>query len=258
MATFFSGATIGYWNTQNNYISGILTGTVSRAGNTVTLSNMVLKMDAIYNSTGSDSFTFTVSGVSTTFTVYANGTTNLGSYNLLNASFSVSPSQTSSTVYWSSSDGYSGSFSVSFPSGYVAPTTPTVMATATSPTSVSITYGTTSFGTPATGNIVLKYGTTSSTINTTLDTQNTTGNHTFTHTGLTPNTTYYYKATATNTQSLSTSSAAKNVTTPKPPMYGSVNKQTKTVVKFYGSVNNLSKNVVKYYGSVNGKTKQIF
>lgn len=121
MATFLSSENIGYWGQTNNYIYADLTGTVSRTGNTVTLSGMTLSLTSRYgNSYGSGSYSFTVNGTSTSFTINASGY-NLGSHSLNSTSFSVSTSQTSASVSWRSSDGKSGSFTVSFPSGGSAP-----------------------------------------------------------------------------------------------------------------------------------------
>ena len=250
-----------YWDQPSNYKQYHWSGNWNKSGNTIILSNMKLWMTFTYPSGGTgvtDVVTVTGGSQETVTFPNFNNTYTSGVANVSSTSFSVNPNATSAGIQIAIVGENTGSTTIYFDATYQPPTTPTLTVTATSSTSISITYGTTSFGNPSSGNIVLKYGTSGSTINTVLDTQSTTGNHTFTHTGLTPNTTYYYKATATNTQSLSASSATKSITTPKPPMYGSVNKQTKTVVKFYGSVNGLSKNVVKYYGSVNGKTEQIF
>ena len=121
MATFLSSETIGYWGQTNNYIYADLTGTVTRSGNTVTLSGMTLSLTSRYsNSYGTGPYSFTVNGTTTSFTVSASGYS-LGSYSLNSTSFSVSTSQTSASVSWSSYDGNSGSFTVSFSAGGSAP-----------------------------------------------------------------------------------------------------------------------------------------
>ena len=121
MATFFSGQTVGYWSSSTNYIYGTLTGNVSRSGNTVTLSGMKIALTTRYSSTGSDNLWFEVNGTRTSYKVSASGTS-LGTHTLNNTSFSVSTTQTSANVGWKSSDNYTGSFNVTFPSGASAPT----------------------------------------------------------------------------------------------------------------------------------------
>lgn len=148
MATFLSGTRIGYWSASNNYIYANLTGNISRSGNTVTLSGMTLAMTATYNSTGSSDFTFTVNGTSTGFRAYASGT-NLGSYSLNSTSLSVSASQTSATISWSSSDGYSGTFNITFPAGGTAPSTPTVSVIEAYPDGAKLSVSIGSYGTPS-------------------------------------------------------------------------------------------------------------
>ena len=118
MATFFSGATVGYWSFSSNYMYGTLTGNVSRSGNTVTLSSMTLSITPRYSSSGTSNWSFTVHN--STFSGRINHPPT--SISIPNTSFGVSTTQTSASVGWSSSDGYSGSFSVSFPSGATAPT----------------------------------------------------------------------------------------------------------------------------------------
>lgn len=136
------------------------------------------------------------------------------------------------------SNAFEGTWSkdVVFPVPYVAPDTPTISATATGPTSISITYGTTSFGNPSTG-IVTLYGDTTANPTTSIDTTNTTGDKIYTYTGLTPNTTYYFRAKANNGQLDSAYSTEITVTTPiDNRLYGSVNGQTKEIIKLYGPI----------------------
>lgn len=121
MATFFSWTQVGTWSGWR--MDGQLTGNVSRSGNTVTLSGMVLSLRVPDgHAWGDDGWGFTVNGTYTGFHVYAQGDGySLGSYNLNNTSFSVSTSQTSASVGWTSGDGVSGSFTVTFSSGGTAP-----------------------------------------------------------------------------------------------------------------------------------------
>ena len=259
--TFETSWASSYWSTPTNYKSYHWSGSWNKSGNTITLSNMKLWMTFTYPSGGTQvTDVVTVTGGSQQTVYFADWSNSYtsGIANISNTSFTVSPNATSQTITIQIEGENTGSTTIHFDATYQPPATPTLTVTATSATSISITYGTTSFGNPATGAIVLKYGTSSSAITNQIDSSSTTGNHTFVHTGLNPNTTYYYRATATNTQSLSTNSTVKNATTPRPPFYGSVNNQTKAATKLLGSVNGLSKNVVKYYGSVNGVSKQIF
>ena len=94
---------------------------------------------------------------------------------------------------------------------YVAPTTPTVSATVSGDTA-TITYGTTSFGTPSTGTVYL-YAGTSASPTTQLAYATTTGDQTATDTGLNTNTNYYYRSRAYNGQLWSDYSADAVITT---------------------------------------------
>ena len=126
--------------------------------------------------------------------------------------------------------------SITLPDPYVAPTTPTISSGTVTTTSAEITYGTTSFGTPSTGTVTL-YGGTSANPTTAIDTYSSTGDHTFTYTGLTPDTTYYFRAKANNGQLDSDYSTEISVTTmPGKGFYGSVNGVAKKAIKLYGSV----------------------
>lgn len=89
--------------------------------------------------------------------------------------------------------------SVTMPSNYTKPTKPTVSASSSASTSTSVTWGTTSFGNPSSGTVYL-YGGTSSTPTGQLTTKTTTGDSTYTHSSLTANSKYYYRARAYNGQ----------------------------------------------------------
>lgn len=162
------------------------------------------------------------------------------------------------TVTWTAGSGgrsdFAGTWSetVYFPPSYVAPTTPTISATVTSPTSITITYGTTSFGNPATGTVTL-YGGTTASPTTSIDTTNTTGDKTYTFTGLSPETTYYFRAKANNGQLDSDYSTEISVTTPLDKgLYGSVNGEAKKVEKLYGPAEKLDSLSSIKVGSGNG------
>ena len=114
MATFFDGNQTYTWTGYPVY--GKLTGDVSRSGNTVTLSNMVLTLWASATVWGSDNLTFTVNGTATGFTATGSGSS-LGSHGINSTSKTVGGGDTSTSISWSTSDGFSGSFTVTFPSG---------------------------------------------------------------------------------------------------------------------------------------------
>lgn len=78
------------------------------------------------------------------------------------------------------------------------PSTPTVSATLNDAnTTATVTWGTTSFGLPSTGSVYLYGGTTASPTNL-LASKTTTGNTDYTYSPLASNTTYYFRASATN------------------------------------------------------------
>lgn len=146
MATFFSNQQIWYWTQSSHWIKGTLTGTVSRSGNTVTLSSMSLSLSWWSSSAwGSDTLSFTVNGTKTSRSVSAGST----SFAVNSTSFSVGTTDTSKSVGWSSSDGYSGSFTVTFPSGATAPSTPSVSISSRTWNSVTGSVSISSFGTPS-------------------------------------------------------------------------------------------------------------
>lgn len=210
MATFFSNQVVWYWSTQSNQIRGTLTGNVSRSGNTVTLSGMTLSLSWPAWASGSSSgMWFALDG-----SQKWSGTmgANTGSISLSNHSFSVSASATSKSVSWSSSDTYSGSFTVTFPSGQVAPATPTCTASSNSTSLVNVSWGTSNLGTPA-GTVSLYTGTTNDPTEF-LYSKSTTGTGVFGHDQRVANTTYYYKATATNSVGTVSSAVASATTYP--------------------------------------------
>ena len=96
---------------------GTLTGDVTRSGNTVTVSSVVLNIAWSRQAYGSWSWTFAVGGVSNTQTISPMS----WAMPIPNFSLGVNPGDTSAIISWSSSDGYSGSFTIFFPSGASAP-----------------------------------------------------------------------------------------------------------------------------------------
>lgn len=235
-------------------------GSFSRSGNTISLSNMRLWFTVSGSSASAYGITDSVTvtgGSAQTVTWNFSGSTTSNIVWLNNTSFSVGTSDTSANIQCIIAGEVTGSTTIYFDPAYVAPATPTISATASGPNTISVTYGTTSFGNPSSGTVTL-YGGTSSSPTTSLNTNNTTGNKTFSHTGLVPGITYHYRARANNGQLSSNYSTEITVTTPFIGMYGSVNGITKKVVKLYGSVNGQTKEIKKLYGSVNGVTKRIF
>lgn len=143
MATFFSNQTIWYWGSTAYPVRGTLTGNVSRSGNTVTLSGMSLSLSWPSSAYGTYSVSFTVNGTTTTRSIAAN----TGSFAVNNTSFSVGATATSKSVSWSSSDGYSGSFTVTFPSGATSPTAGDTTLNSRTWNSVNLTGRVSSWGT---------------------------------------------------------------------------------------------------------------
>lgn len=117
MATFFSNQTIWNWGSSAYPVKGTLTGNVSRSGNTVTLSGMNLALSWPPYASGTWGVSFTVNGTTTGRNLAAN----TANYGVNNTSFGVGTTQTSANIGWSSSDGFNGSFTVTFPSGATGP-----------------------------------------------------------------------------------------------------------------------------------------
>ena len=184
------------------------------SGTSATLS-IQFRRTSSYNGSWSDS------GAKLTF----NGTTKSASYSYsgtvgtswvtLKSNITGYSVSTSGGIYsWSFTNpnggvlGCSGSLTV--PSQATAPTAPTISVSTASASQIDATYGTTNLGNP-TGTVYLYNGTSSSPSNQ-INSKTTTGNSTYNNTGLTANTTYYYKATATNSAG-SASSSVVNATT---------------------------------------------
>lgn len=157
-----------------------------------------------------------------------------------------------------------GSFSVGLsdtvvlPAFVIAPTTPTLNVTNNNAHQNTISYGTSSYGNPSTGNIKLYYAANPNFTNQVqLQQKTTTGLSNYVHTGLSANTTYYYRTIATN-GSESTPYVSKNVTTRR-ANYVPRSGKTKLVQKLLVPYNGLTKNVVKLYrGKSNGTAERIY
>lgn len=128
MATLVNGATWGTWAGRTR--SAYLNGTVSRSGNTVTLSGLTLYFTIPTGSgwgTGTESVSIrdtSCSGtaISTTTVNWGFSGTTSNTVNLDNASLSVGSSDTSHTLYLTAPGGDCAAFTISFPSGSSSPT----------------------------------------------------------------------------------------------------------------------------------------
>lgn len=78
----------------------------------------------------------------------------------------------------------------------IGPEKPTIAVQGISTTQNDITYGTSTYGEDTSETSISLYGDTNATPTTVIDTKSTTGDSTFNHTSLTPNTTYYYRSQA--------------------------------------------------------------
>lgn len=148
---------------------------------------------------------------------------------------------------------------VQLPAFIIAPATPTLTIVNDNAHQNTITFGTTSFGNPSSGNIKL-WRSTSSTFSseTLLDTQTTTGPHTYVDTSRTADTTYYYRTRATN-GSASSDYVSGNVTTRKAVYVPDENEETILVQKLIVPYNGLSKYVLKLYrGDSNDEAERIY
>lgn len=224
MATFLSNVSIGTWSGYG--WTATLTGNVSRSGNTVTLSSLYCSTAAA-NAWGTDSGTvFMIKNNSggeltrhTGITMNNGG----GGFSFNNVSVSVGASTTSYTFkFYCSDNGADHNFTVTFPAGQSAPATPTCTASSNSATLVNVTWGTTNLGNPA-GIVSLYEGTTNNPTEL-MYSKTTTGTSVFGRDQRTANTTYYYKATASN--SVGTVSSAVTSATTYPAGINSVSVST--------------------------------
>lgn len=262
MSSLINGTQWGSWGQVARY--AYLTGNVSRSGNTVTLSGLQLQFtlggtgyaygitEAVSIRNGGASGTI----IGTTNVVWNfNGSTS-NTVALGNVSFGVSVNETSHTLTLWAPENDAATFTVSFPSGVTNPTTPTISGVQNDRQSNKITFGTTSFGNPSTGTVYL-YGGTSDNPVTQVSAKTTTGNSTFTHSGLESNTTYYYRARAYNGYAWSNYSNTIQITT-KPAVYVSESGLSRATQKLYVSLNGQSKTVLKLYDSNNGVARRIY
>lgn len=169
--------------------------------------------------------TMNLGGTIYTDTAFGN-TVRSGVYvgNVYTTTFSRTVSGTGSrTVTFTAGSGqrsdFAGTWSVSvggFPGTYTAPNKPTISITATQPSNITISYGTSSFGNPSSGTVYL-YGGTASAPTSQITSKTTTGTSSYQNTGLTNNTKYYYRARAKNSQLWSSySNEVSAVTKPAP------------------------------------------
>lgn len=258
MATFISDTRISHLQTYPTALEYVtLTGTASRSGNTVTLSNLIVsvRVSVVYSCYGETQNYYianTASGGALTQTGtfelnFNDGPNHTESHSLPNVSITVGASDTSKILYLraTSNEDAQIPFTITFPTGVVAPNTPTISGTTSTYNINSITYGTSSFGTPSTGTVYLYRGTSASPT-TQITSKTTTGSSTYSDSGLIPNTTYYYRARAYNGSAYSDYSNDSSVTTLAPTPTASVVSKTGASVTFawevsaHGGAKNLS------------------
>ena len=145
---------------------------------------------------------------------------------------------------------------VRLPAFVVAPNTPTVTLSNNDPYQNQITWGTSSFGVPSSGTVYL-YGGTSNNPTTQIASKTSLGNSTFTHTGLSPNTTYYYRARAKNSSTWGNYSSSISITT-KRAVYVPYEDKAKLARKVEAPLNGLARKVLKLYDSDDDKARRIY
>lgn len=270
MANYLSNVRCGTWAGTAMYVttSGNNSFTnnaiqASRSGNTVTISGMKSVFTA-YGASGSDAGFWSAIYLGNTQLKRVTGITmNNGTHNYGDVSFSVSTSQTTAIIQFRSSEGnsYYYNMSVAFPSGATVPTAPTISEVSVGAGSITISYGTTSFGTAGSG-VVKLYMSENSDFSSEIEVSSkiTVGQSNAVITGLSHRKTYYFRSRATSSVGNSNYSNTLGPLTPNPAakIYGSVNNMTSMIVKNYGSVNSQTKQITKIYGSENGQTKLIF
>ena len=144
-------------------------------------------------------------------------------------------------------------WTITFEPSYTPPAQPSVSVSNIKYNKMDVTYGTSSFGNPSSGSVVLKFNGTQKASKTT------TGNSTVTVTGLTKGTAYNIQVVADNSHlTASNSTSATTRTSAYEKNYCSVNGKTKQTKKVLFSLNGKTKYATKVYMSVNGKTKLAF
>lgn len=242
MATFFSDEQVGTWD--GGPIIGSLVGQVSRNKNVVSVSGIILRLRA-QSVTGQKNLIFRLKNYDNSMQLIAHDSTYSGSEPLLPFMFPVEESQKSATISWSTSDGFSGSFQITFPAPPIKPGIHVFRMPFYD--TILVDYGTTSYGSPETGTITL-YSDTNPDPTTVIDSNNTTDYRFFYSTGLKPSTTYYFKAVADNGV-MSTASDVVSITTKKAPVfYVPVNGHARKTAKLYCSVDGVTRRVKKLYG----------
>lgn len=262
--------------TTSTYIQGGIDYSVatSSSGITVTVSLYFRRTNVWSGMTDSTSVTQYICissapdlyGYSETDGIYvAGGMQNQWQGPVFTATRTFDPSRGGENIYvgWKTVDNVSNRFTgaanavITLP--YAEPSAPTVSATGATTNSISLSWQCSSFGTQTgTGHL---YGGTSPAPTTEISTTSSTAVQAFTHTGLSPNTTYYYRGRAQDANGNwgpYSSEIVVATIAPTAKLYGSVNGATKQVHKLYGSVGGVTKTVTKLYGSVNGVTKLIY
>jgi len=190
---------------------------------------------------------------SNSVSAYQEFTTNEYSAGSLNGGSSRSLSAVWQVINYSTT----ASETVIMPQFIVAPNVPSVSVSNNDPYQNSVTFGTSSFGVPSSGTVYL-YGGTSNNPTTQLTSKTTLGNSTYTHTGLSPNTKYYYRAGAKNSANeWSNYSTTISITTRR-AVYASYEDKTKLVRKLEAPYNGLARKVLKLYDSDDGKARRIY
>lgn len=262
MATYLQNVRCGSWAGTAMYVT-TTGGDPTRSGNTVTITNMKSVFTA-YGASGSDSSFWSAIYLGNTQLKRVTGITmNNGTHSYGNISFSVSTGQTSATLQFRSSEGssYYYNMNLSFPSGETVPDAPTASLVTYGAGSITVSYGTDSFGTAGSGTVSLYMATDSSfSDEVEVASKTTTGQSETTITGLSHRNEYYFRSRATSTVGNSNYSTTVGPVTPNPAVkiYGSVAGSTAMVVTPYGSVAGKTKRIVKIYGSVLDKSKLIY
>ena len=238
----------------------------NKSGNTATVhvSLRVTFIDANYS---------VYTGTNKSYSLNFNGTSSAGysSAMYLNSAITMAErtqSMSGGSTISASGSWYSynyGNFSVGLsdivqlPAFIIAPATPTLTIVNDNAHQNTITFGTSSFGNPSTGNIKLWRSTSSSfSSQTLLATETTVGAHTYVDTGLTADTTYYYRARAANA-SANSEYTSGSVTTRKAVYVPDENEETILVQKLIVPYNGLSKYVLKLYrGDSNDEAERIY